>query len=169
MADWVIASPRRTLEKLPGAPRKRLADAPFAAVVLRCLMERVRPSKVVFSVDGLREGWYMRHVASSVAELDPMTDLAAEMANRLARSASLAEPLVSWTAPLFRDETRTQKRLRELACMLSDIGSYDHPEYRAEQTYRRVMHGHGVGFDHSARAFIGLTLAVRYEVSMDSP
>ncbi|GBR45692.1 Ppx/GppA family phosphatase [Gluconobacter roseus] len=169
MADWVISAPKRTLEKLPGAPRKRLADAPFAAVVLRCLMERVRPSKVVFSVDGLREGWYMRHVASSVADLDPMTDLATEMANRLARSASLAEPLVKWTAPLFREETRTQKRLRELACMLSDIGSYDHPEYRAEQTYRRVMHGHGVGFDHSARAFIGLTLAVRYEVSMDSP
>ena len=169
MADWVISSPRRTLEKMPGAPRKRLADAPFAAVVLRCLMERVRPSKVVFSVDGLREGWYMRHVASSVADLDPMTDLATEMANRLARSASLAEALVSWTAPLFRDETRTQKRLRQLACMLSDIGSYDHPEYRVEQTYRRVMYGHGVGFDHTARAFIGLTLAVRYEVSMDSP
>lgn len=169
MADWVITAPRRTLEKLPGAPRKRLGDAPFAAVVLRCLMERVRPSKVVFSVDGLREGWYMRHVASSVAALDPMISLADDMAERLSRNASLAVPLVSWTAPLFRGETAVQKHLRELACTLSDIGSYDHPEYRAEQTYQRVMHGHGVGLGHAARAFIGLTLAVRYEVAMDSP
>lgn len=44
----------------------------------------------------------------------------------------------------------------------------DHPEYRAEQTYQRVMHCHGVGFEHAARAFIGLTLAVRYEVAMDA-
>ncbi|EHH69337.1 Ppx/GppA family phosphatase [Gluconobacter morbifer] len=169
LADWVINAPRRTLEKLPGAPRKRLGDAPFAAVVLRCLMERVRPSKVVFSVDGLREGWYMKHIASSVAAEDPMKTLAQDMANRLARSVGLSHPLVGWTAPLFPHETPHQKRLRVLACTLSDIGSYDHPEYRAEQTYRRIMHGHGVGFEHTARAFIGLTLAVRYEVPLDSP
>ncbi|MBS1087875.1 Ppx/GppA family phosphatase [Gluconobacter wancherniae] len=169
MADWIIAAPRRTLEKLPGAPRKRLADAPFAATVLRRLMEKVRPSKVVFSVDGLREGWYMRHVAESVAQQDPMTALAEETAGRLARSMSLSHALVGWTAALFEDETPQQKRLRTLACTLSDIGSYDHPEYRTEQTYQRILRSHGVGFDHPARAFIGLTLAVRYEVQMDAP
>ncbi|WP_215765725.1 Ppx/GppA family phosphatase [Gluconobacter cerinus] len=169
MSDWVIGASKRTLEKLPNAPRKRLGDAPFAAVVLKCLMERVRPSKVVFSVDGLREGWYMRHVASSVAGEDPMTTLAEEMADRLARSVTLSKALVDWTTPIFRGETPSQKRLRQLTCTLSDIGSYDHPEYRAEQTYQRVMHCHGVGFEHTARAFIGLTLAVRYEVAMDSP
>ncbi|GBR51635.1 exopolyphosphatase [Neokomagataea thailandica NBRC 106555] len=168
MVDWVVDAPRRTLEKLPNSPRKRLGDAPFAATVLRSLMERVRPSKVVFSIDGLREGWYMKHVASSVAGGDPMTALANDMAGRLARNPDLSHALVGWTAPLFPDETPVQKRLRTLACTLSDIGSYDHPEYRGEQTYQRVMHCHGVGFEHSARAFIGLTLAVRYEVPTDS-
>ena len=52
------------------------------------------------------------------------------------------------------------------ACLLSDIGSYDHPEYRAEQTYLRVLRMQGVGFDHQARAFVALTLAVRYEAEL---
>lgn len=162
MTDWVIGASRRTLEKLPNTPRKRLTDAPFAAVVLRNLMDRVRPSRVIFSVDGLREGWYMKHVASALAGEDPMTALAHDMATRQARNPALYQALSAWTAPLFPEETPSQRHLRTLACMLSDIGSYDHPEYRAEQTYQRVMHCHGVGFEHSARAFVGLTLAVRY-------
>lgn len=169
MADWVIGASRRTLEKLPGAPRKRLQDVPFAATVLNALLERARPSRIVFSVDGLREGWYMRHVAPAVAADDPMKALAQEMVARLARSSILPEALVAWTAPLFEGETPAQGRLRALACVLSDIGSYDHPEYRAEQTYQRVMHGPGAAFEHPARAFVGLALAIRYEAALDSP
>ena len=37
MTGWVIGATRRTLERLPGAPRKRLDDMPFAATVLRRL------------------------------------------------------------------------------------------------------------------------------------
>lgn len=166
MTEWVVNTPRRALERVPGAPRKRLDDVPFAAIVLRRLLRRLQPPSVVFCVDGLREGWYMRRVAASVAALDPQEAVAREMCRRLGRSETLPDRLMNWTAPLFPDESTPQRRLRRAACLLSDIGSYDHPEYRAEQTYLRVLRMQGVGFDHQARAFVALTLAVRYEAEL---
>jgi exopolyphosphatase/guanosine-5'-triphosphate,3'-diphosphate pyrophosphatase len=53
--------------------------------------------------------------------------------------------------------------LREAACWLSDIGSHDHPEYRAEQSFLRVLRQPGVALDHHGRAFLAVTVAVRYE------
>ena len=169
MEGWLRRTPRRVMEKLPGIARKRIEDVPFAAEVLGALMARMEPSRIIFSVDGLREGWYMRKIAASVAEQDPCLALAAETAGRLSRSSRLPLELVEWTAPLFHDETVSQQRLREVACIMSDIGSYDHPEYRAAQTYLRVLRMHGVGLDHPARAFVAMTLAMRYEAVADDP
>ncbi len=52
---------------------------------------------------------------------------------------------------------------------MSDIGSHDHPEYRAEQAFLRILRQPGIGLDHHARAFLGLTLALRYEAEPDAP
>jgi len=163
MTEWARTSPRRTLERLPGAPRKRLDDAPYAATVLRRLLRVVQPSEVVFCVDGLREGWYMDRVADGVVDTDPRDTVAREMCARLGRSAVLPPALIKWTATIFADSDAIFDRLRREACWMSDVGSYDHPEYRAEQTYLRVLRMQGVAFDHEARAFIALSLAIRYE------
>lgn len=174
MANWVAGASRKRLEEVGNVPRKRIMDAPFAAVVLLELLARLSPPEIVFSSEGLREGWYMREVAADVAVEAPMEALAGEMADRLGRNASLPDALVAWTAPIFLsaqgwkdDEFLVQQH--KLACMVSDIGSYDHPQYRAEQTYRRLLHCHGVGFDHLARAFLALVLAVRYDIKYDDP
>jgi exopolyphosphatase/guanosine-5'-triphosphate,3'-diphosphate pyrophosphatase len=52
---------------------------------------------------------------------------------------------------------------------MSDIGSRDHPEYRAEQAFLRILRQPGIGLDHHARAFLALTLALRYEAEPDAP
>ncbi|GBQ93872.1 exopolyphosphatase [Acetobacter nitrogenifigens DSM 23921 = NBRC 105050] len=163
MTGWLIESNRRTLERLPNAPRKRLDDVPFAATVLRRLLKRVEPDRVVFCVDGLREGWYAMNVAPELQSLDPLDTVAQDLCQRLGRSETLPEALFAWTAKLFPGESDRERRLRMTACRLSDVGSHDHPEYRAEQTYMRVLWIQGVGFDHEARAALALALAVRYE------
>ncbi|MBV1830617.1 Ppx/GppA family phosphatase [Komagataeibacter sp. AV436] len=162
MTDWILSASKRSIERLPGVPRKRLDDAPFAATVLRRLMRHAQPNGLVFCVDGLREGWYMRNVAASVADNDPQDAVAREMCSMLGRSMQLPERLADWTAPLFSDDDPVAARLRAVACWLSDVGAHDHPEYRAEQTYLRILRLQGVGFTHQARAFLSLTLAVRY-------
>ncbi len=166
-AELVLAS-RRTLERTPGAPRRRLDDLPFAAVVLRRLLRATGAARVVFSADGLREGWYMRGVDAATRAEDPLLAAARDYARQLGRDPALPPALLAWTDPLFAREPAEARRLRETACWLSDIGSHDHPEYRAEQAFYRVLRQPGVGMDHPTRAWLAMVVALRYEAEPDA-
>jgi exopolyphosphatase/guanosine-5'-triphosphate,3'-diphosphate pyrophosphatase len=168
LAGLVATASRRQLEKLPGIPRRRVDDLPFAAVVLRRLLRIAGVRRVIFSANGLREGWYMRHVAAAQRNQDPLLAAGHDYARRFARDPALPPALLAWTHPLFPNETGEPRRLREAACWMSDIGSRDHPEYRAEQAFLRILRQPGIGLDHQARAFLGLTLALRYEAEPDA-
>lgn len=159
----VAHASQRALERLPGLPHRRLADLPFAAVTLRRLLQATGASRVVFSASGLREGWFMRQVPEAVRAEDPLLAAAREWGVRLGRDPALAPALIAWTAPLFAEETEAAARLRQAACWMSDIGSREHAEYRAEQTFLRTLRLPGIGLDHPARAFLGLVLALRYD------
>ena len=159
----VAAASRRMLERMAGVPRRRIDDLPFAAVVLRRLLRATGARRVVFSANGLREGWYMERISPDLRGQDPLLAAGQDYARRLGRDPALPPALLDWTDPLFPGETAADRRLREAACWMSDIGSHDHPEYRAEQAYLRILRQPGIGLDHHARAFLGLTLALRYE------
>ena len=85
---------RRVLERLPGAPRRRFDDLPFAAVVLRRLLRVTGARRVVFSASGLREGWFMRRMPAAIREQDPLLAAAQEMAARHGRDPSLPPALL---------------------------------------------------------------------------
>ena len=163
----MVLGPAR--DRLPGVPRRRAEDLPYAATVLRRLLRLGQPRRVVFSAMGLREGWYYRGLPDSVRARDPMLDGARGIATMLGRDAELPPALCAWTKPLFPSESAAAHRLREAACWLSDIGSHDHPEYRAEQAFYRVLRQPGGGLNHADRAFLALTVALRYEVETDAP
>jgi exopolyphosphatase/guanosine-5'-triphosphate,3'-diphosphate pyrophosphatase len=154
---------------LPGAPRRRLDDLPYAAVVLRRLLRTTAARRVVFSANGIREGWYMSRVGADLAGLDPVLAAAREMGLRNGRDPAMPAALIAWTEPLFPGEGAEARRLREAACHMSDVGSHDHPDYRAEQAYHRVLRQPGVALDHHGRAFLALTVALRYEAELVSP
>ncbi len=169
LAGDLAAATRRTLERTPGVPRRRLEDLPFAGVVLRRLLRATGAGRVVFSASGLREGWYMRQMAPELRALDPLLATARAQAEMLGREPGLPPALLAWTDPLFPHETGEARRLREAACWLSDTGSHDHPEYRAEQAFLRVLRQPGVGLDHRARAFLALAVAIRYDTEPEAP
>jgi len=169
LAALMLSSPRRVLERLPGAPRRRVEDLPFAATVLRRLLRQTGARRIVFSANGIREGWFMQQVPPEARAEDPLVALGHEIAARYGRDVRLPPALVDWTAPLFPDETAQQARLRVAACWMSDVGSQDHPDYRAEQAFFRVLRQPGVAMDHPSRAFLALTLALRYEAELDAP
>ncbi len=169
LAGVVAKADRKLLEKMPGAPAKRLQDMPFAAVVLRRLLRMTGARRVVFSANGLREGWYARLLPREVREEDPLRAAGHELAARYGRDPELAPALAAWTAPLFDGESPEAALLREAACWIADIGSHDHPDYRAEQAFYRVLRQPGVGVDHHQRAFLALVAALRYEADADAP
>jgi exopolyphosphatase/guanosine-5'-triphosphate,3'-diphosphate pyrophosphatase len=169
LAGLVSSAPRKVLERLPSAPRRRIDDLPYAAVVLRRLLRHSNASRVVFSASGLREGWFMRRMPPEIRLQDPLLSAARDLATRFGRDPGLPPALLKWTAPLFPNEGLDWHRLRETACWMSDIGSHDHPEFRAEQAFLRVLRQPGIGLDHHARAFLGLTIALRYEADLEAP
>jgi exopolyphosphatase/guanosine-5'-triphosphate,3'-diphosphate pyrophosphatase len=168
LAGVISAAGRRALERLPGVQRRRIDDLPFAAIVLRRLLRATGVRRVVFSANGMREGWYMRRMPPEIRAQDPLLAAGRDFARRLARDPALPPALVCWTAPLFSRETPDARRLREAACWMSDVGAADHPEFRPEQSFQRVLRQPGVGLDHHARAFLALTVALRYEADADA-
>ncbi len=169
LAGVVAQATRKSLERMPGAPLKRLADMPYAAVVLRRLLRATGASRVVFSANGLREGWYSRLLPEEVRGEDPMLAAGRDLAMRWGRDPALSPALLAWTDPLFEQEGAEQAALREASCWIADIGSHDHPDYRAEQAFYRVLRQPGVGLDHHQRAFLALVVALRYEAEPNAP
>jgi exopolyphosphatase/guanosine-5'-triphosphate,3'-diphosphate pyrophosphatase len=110
----------------------------------------------------------MRRLSAEVRAQDPLLAAAHHYAGWLGRDAAMPPALIAWTAPLFRGETAEAARLRASACWMSDLGSRDHPEFRAEQAFLRVFRQPGIGLDHHARAFLALAVALRYEADPDT-
>jgi exopolyphosphatase/guanosine-5'-triphosphate,3'-diphosphate pyrophosphatase len=152
-------------DRLPGVPAKRAADLPFAAVALRRLLRLSGARRVVFSANGLREGWYARRLPPAVRAEDPLASAVRALDARFGRDPTLPPALAAWTAPLFPDESPNDAALRVAACWVSDTGSHDHPDYRAEQAFFRVLRQPGIGLDHHSRAFLALAVALRYEAT----
>jgi len=168
LAGVVMNAPRKSLERMPAAPTKRVSDLPFAAVVLRRLLRASGAARVVFSANGLREGWYARRLQSAERMRDPLLAAAQEIGLRYGRDPGLPPALLRWTEPLI-EEGDAEPGLRIAACWISDSGAQDHPEYRAEQAFLRLLRLHGVGLDHHARAFLALVAALRYEADPAAP
>ncbi|MGL4685656.1 MAG: Ppx/GppA family phosphatase [Commensalibacter sp.] len=168
MASWTIEKTKEGFVDLPIFITKRANDLPYAATVLSQLLTKMKPAKVVFCAEGVREGWYMREVVSDTErERDPQEAAAKELCDRLGRVKQFPAALMEWTAPLFKDEDKTMKSRRWNACQMSDAGSLDHPSYRMQQAYFRILRMAGMAFDHPTRAFFALTVAMRYEAGLD--
>jgi exopolyphosphatase / guanosine-5'-triphosphate,3'-diphosphate pyrophosphatase len=165
----ITGASRRALERMPGVPRRRIEDLSFAAVVLWRVLRGCGARRVVFSANGLREGWYMRMMPPEERMRDPSLVAGYDYSRWFGRDPTFPPALMTWLDPLFPGETGEARRLREVACWMSDVGSHEHPEYRAEQAFLRILRQPGIGLDHPARAFLGLALALRYEAEPEAP
>ncbi|MCW5773383.1 MAG: Ppx/GppA family phosphatase [Rhodospirillaceae bacterium] len=151
------------LKQLPDVPAKRLDTLRPASRILRHIVNIGRPRGIVFSAQGLREGIIFEDLSESRRKEDPLLAAAADIARHFGRFARLGPTLARWTEALFRGESRSEKRLREAACLLSDIGWVDHPDYRGRLVFERALTMPLPGLDHGARAFIAHALHARYE------
>ena len=73
-----------------------------------------------------------------------------------------APALVAGPTTCFRGETPAETRLRVAVCALSDIAWRDHPDVRAEESFRRLLQFPFIGIDHAERVFIAAAIHARY-------
>jgi len=160
---------RRSLEKIMGFSRKRLETVPLAAYVLAKLVTKIKPSRIVFSAFGLREGHLFELLSPAEQRQDPLLIACADMARVNPRFGAGGDELLAWTDALFPNETPAQRRLRRAAALVSDIGWSEHPDYRDEQIFMRCLRMPVPGIDHGGRVFIANALHARYGGEAEMP
>ncbi|MBU0724191.1 MAG: Ppx/GppA family phosphatase [Alphaproteobacteria bacterium] len=155
------------LKSISGISKRRLDTIPLASLVLQRLILMSAPSVVVFSAYGLREGCLYDQLPPEIQALDPLIEAAHEIADVSGRFLPHGEELLDWTTPLFPEEAPQQRRLRHAACILSDMAWTEHPDYRAENAFWKVLRAPIPGFDHAGRCFVALALMARYVGHVD--
>ena len=139
---------------------------PYGALVMHRFIQRARPAQVVFSATGIREGLLYSLLSPAEQNKDALLEACADLAAQRSRSAVHAQELKRWTDPLFGpggiDETPDEARLREAACLISDIGWRAHPDYRAEQSLEAVANSALTGIDHPGRIYLGFSMFFRH-------
>lgn len=139
---------------------------PFGAAVMIEVIKAGKFDSVVFSALGVREGYLYGQMQPDERAVDPLLQASEELSILRSRSPEHAHDLIGFTAGFLAaigiDESPDERRLREVACFLADVGWRGHPDYRGEQAVDLIAYGNFTGVDHSGRAFLAETLAVRY-------
>ena len=155
-----------TLEAIESVSEARRPLLAYGALVLEEIIRRGRPKEVVISALGVREGLLYELLDEKRQADDPLLASAGDLNVLRSRSPKHGEDLVAWTDQLFQslhlDESADEKRLRQAACLLADIGWRAHPDYRGEQSLSIIAHAAFVGLDHGGRAFIALSVFFRH-------
>ncbi|MGF6310078.1 exopolyphosphatase/guanosine-5'-triphosphate,3'-diphosphate pyrophosphatase [Bradyrhizobium sp. i1.8.4] len=151
------------IESVADARRPLLA---YAALVLEYIIRVAQPKTIVFSTFGVREGLLYEMLPQAERGKDGLVCAAQNLNELLSRSARHAQELTAWTDRLVRvvrlRETEEDRRLRHVACLLSDIGWRVHPDHRGEETLSLIMNGNFGSITHQGRAFVALSVFYRY-------
>ncbi len=154
------------VEGIETVSRARRGLLAYGAAALIGVLEAGDFKRVVFSSQGVREGYLFDRLAPEEAALDPLIQACEEICYLRSRSVSHALELEDFTkrflAALGQSETDSQKRLRIASCLLSDIGWRGHRDYRGEQSVDLIAYNALLGVNHCGRAFMAEVLAVRY-------
>ncbi|WP_455372654.1 Ppx/GppA phosphatase family protein [Limibacillus halophilus] len=153
---------KRSLSQFSSVSKRRIDTLPMAATVLSRVLRASKAKQIVFCAYGLREGSRYDKLTPEERALDPLAEMAGELARREGRFGDLGSKLFDWIAPLFPEESAEEARLRRAACLLSDVAWREHPDYRAEQAYLRLLRQPMEGADHEDRTFLALSCFVRY-------
>ncbi|HTH97452.1 MAG TPA: Ppx/GppA family phosphatase [Stellaceae bacterium] len=167
--ELLFRQSKRSLEKLISLANKRQETLPLAAYLLHRLLGTMKPRRIVFSAYGLREGHLYDLLTERERLQDPLLCAAGRMAAASPRFGLKPAELMTWTEPLFAEETLIQRRWREAAAIMSDIGWPEHPDYREEQVFMRSLRMPVPGLDHRGRVFIACALHARYGGRADAP
>lgn len=156
---------KRSLARIKGVTKQRLETLPVAALVLHQVIRALGCREVEFSAFGLREGHVYNLMSAAEQARDPLLAVSAEMARREARFGHMGDAMLTWTDPLFQNESEAEQRLRHASCLLSDIAWREHPSYRAMQALYRILHYPFIGLGHRERIFLGYAVYLRYSGS----
>ena len=135
----------------------RMPTLPGANFLLKLLVDELKPSHLVVSAFGIREGLLYDRLDAGTRRRDPLLEAAREAGRGLGRFAEHGALLDKWIAPIF-DDAPEAARLRLAACLLADVAWQAHPDFRAERGVDMALHGNWVGVDGPGRVMMAQAL-----------
>jgi exopolyphosphatase/guanosine-5'-triphosphate,3'-diphosphate pyrophosphatase len=151
---------KKHADLLQEVAKRRAATIPYAAAVLKCVIELGKFKTVMISSYGVREGIIFDGLDHDERLEDPLDaglealiadDQAAEFGRALAAWAREASPYT------------LSPRLSAAACRLVDIGALLHPDHRADLAFDLVARAPLAGLSHKDRAALALAVASRFK------
>jgi exopolyphosphatase / guanosine-5'-triphosphate,3'-diphosphate pyrophosphatase len=149
-----------------GSRRPAMADA---AAMLITIVNHLKPSSLIVSTTGVREGLVYQQLSKEERQLDPLIVAARVEARRQGRFAEHGDLLFDWLSPIFASESPDEKRLRHVACLLGDIGWAANPDFRAERGLEFTLHGNWHGIDARGRAMVAQALFTAFGGGAERP
>jgi len=166
-AGLVALLSRGSFDRLAGVSRKRAETLPYAAVVLRALVERLGFERIVISAFGLREGLLFDAMSDDLRARDPLIEGCASLGARNGVAERLGPALERWLRPLWDKLEPVFSNGREAvlvaaAARLADVGARLHPDHRADLVFEEVLRAPIPGQSHAERTFLATTAFHRY-------
>lgn len=162
----IIGIKLQNREKMQYISAKRVDDLPLVGMIIRQLVRSFQRRSLVFSAHGLREGWYSALLSEATRNEDPVLSASKELGDRWGRNDAFPDALASWISEIDLNLTNNEIILLKSATYLCDIGCHDHPDYRAEQSFDRILLQNGSNLDHRTRAFLATAIAIRYDAKI---
>jgi exopolyphosphatase/guanosine-5'-triphosphate,3'-diphosphate pyrophosphatase len=141
----------------PRISASRVGTVPDAAALLGQLVERIAPSRIVFSSWGLREGLLFARLDPAIRARDPMLAGVAAFAGAALVTPGHAEAVARWTTPACNDGPENGN-LRLASTMLALAAMRTEPNMRAEQAMGWALRKRWVGLNARGRAMMAMTV-----------
>lgn len=146
----------------------RAPTLPHAMLMLRAVTETLRPSKLVASAYGIREGLLYDDLDDRARRIDPLIAGTCEAGERLGRFPQHGDLIDGWIGGIF-DDAPAAARIRRAACHLSDVAWAAHPDFRAERGVAFALHANWVAIDAPGRALMAQALYTSFGGSGELP
>ena len=145
------------LAPIPGVSASRLGSLPDAGALLGQLVSDLRPSRLVFSGWGLREGLLAKGMDPAVAGQNPLiAGVSAFVEQQQSGLAAASERVTQWTARAV--PSGVGQPLRGAATMLALASLLTEPNLRAEQAAQWALRKRWIGLDAAGRAMIAMAV-----------
>lgn len=144
---------------VPGIGTSRLVTLPDAAALLLALIRTLKPTELVFSSWGLREGLLYSSLDSGLRKQDPLLAGMAAFVEHHGAAPAAATMVAGWTAPAnMARAAGGRERLRLAAMMLALASANVEPNLRADLSVAWAMRKRWIGISNRERAMLAASL-----------
>ncbi len=159
LASQIVRMAPGDFEAIPGISSTRAAALPDAAALMQALHAQLRPSEVIVSAWGLREGLLVRRLSPRARAQDPLPVEVADFAEPRGGPALLAKAIADWAAAVPSGGLgEARARLRMAAAQLALAASHLEPNLRRRHAYEWAMDKRWAGLDPAGRGWVAAAL-----------